>query len=192
MSYWYLAHSDELLIDLDDYMRPTKSGCPWGEAFFRRRLRDAIRDGKLRVREVYLINSLSLRHYHAIIRLDNLQASMPIVQSLVWQLHLGSDLYRGRADLMRYAKGIYAPSLLILPHKIDGFYREPDRKCPCTEKHDTEVQFALGPAACPVWRELRGMSPWELFGRNRKCRERFVPLPTGKVPFELIMRYDLE
>src|SRR5271154_3908207 len=99
MSYWYIARQDELLIDLDEYMRPTKSGCPWGEAFFRRRLRDAMSAGKLNVKEVWLVNSTSEHHYHAIIRLKTdwrkRKQEIPTdIERLVWQLHLGSDLYR--------------------------------------------------------------------------------------------------
>ena len=192
MSVWYLAHNDELLIDLDDYNRPSKSGCPWGEAFFRRRLRDAMAAGKLHVREVWLVNSTSEHHYHAIVRLNGYQQGSTKISLLVWQLHLGSDLYRGRADLMRAAKGIPAPSLLILPEAIPGFYRLPDHTCSCTKKHITDEQAELGPGACPIWRKYRGYSPWELFGPSRKVRERYVPLPTGRVPFELIMRCDHE
>jgi len=202
MSVWYVAHNDELLIDLDEYMRPTKSGCPWGEAFFRRRLRDAMTAGKLQVIDVWLVNSISEQHYHAIVRIEPVwgateKAKTPRwsptdTERLVWQLHLGSDLYRGRADLMRHARNVYGPSLLIRHEKIDGFYREPDAICNCTEKHDTEKQHALGDNACQVWKHYRGMSPWELFGQSRKQTERFIPLPTGRVPFELIMKVETE
>lgn len=197
MSVWYVAHNDELLIDLDEYMRPTKTGCPWGEAFFRRRLRDAMAAGKLPVREVWLVNSTSEKHYHAFIRLKretrvSAGYEPSDMERLVWQLHLGSDLYRGRADLMRLARNVYGPSLLIRQEKITGFYRTYDAICNCEEKHDTEKQHALGVKACAIWRYYRGMSPWELFGPSRKQTERFVPLPTGRVPLELIMRVEVE
>jgi hypothetical protein len=202
MSVWYVAHNDELLIDLDEYMRPTKTGCPWGEAFFRRRLRDAMAAGKLKVEEVWLVNSTSEKHYHAIVRIepswgkteyiDTPRWSPTDVERLVWQLHLGSDLYRGRADLMRLARNVYGPSLLIRHEKIENFYREPDAICDCTGKHDTEKQHALGDDACPIWQHYRGMSPWELFGPSRKLTERFVALPTGQVPLELIMKVEAE
>ncbi len=206
MSYWYIAHNDELLIDLDEYMRPTKSGCPWGEAFFRRRLRDAISANKLHVREVWLVNSTSERHYHAFIRIKhrvahslwsptNMKRSLwspTDMERLVWQLHLGSDLYRGRADLMRLARSMYGPSLLIRHEPVKEFYRPPDAVCECDEKHDTEKQHKLGVNACPIWQHYRGMSPWELFGPSRKLSERFVPLPIGRVPLELIMKVEPE
>ena len=205
MSYWYIAHNDELLLDIDDYMRPTKSGCPWGEAFFRRRLRDAMAAGKLNVREVWLVNSISEHHYHIFVRLkkemskfspkfgkERRKLGPENIERLVWQLHLGSDLYRGRADLMRLARQIYGPSLLIRPKIIPNFYRAPDAACGCTEKHDTEKQFALGENACSIWKYYRGMSPWELFGPSRKISERFIPLPTGRVPLELIMAMEPE
>lgn len=183
MSSWYIAGRDELLIDLDDYMRPTRSGCPWGEEFFRRRLRTAILSRKLNVDEVWLIRSQSERHYQAIVKL---RAGLKTLPRLVWQLHLGSDLYRGRADLMRLANGFHAPSLLIIPHSIPGFYRCPNFVCECTEKHVTSEQAELGDKACPVWREVRGFSPWELFGEPVKGPEKFVPLPLGKVDLDLI------
>lgn len=180
MSVWYIARPDELLIDLDDAGRPTRTGAPWIEVFFRRRLRDAIDDGKLRVRDAYLSPSNSTRHYHAIVRLGE---PLPIMQRLVWQLHLGSDLYRGRADLMRAARGFDAPSLLIRSHPMVEFYREPDRVCSCTEKHITSDQ-----PACAVWRELRGMSPWELFGRSTPTQpERGVALRVGKLDLARLM-----
>jgi hypothetical protein len=184
VSYWYIAHADELLIDLDNYMRPTRSGCPWGEEFFRRRIRAAILDDKLQVREVWLVRSASEKHYQAIVRLNQ---SLDVIVRLTWQLHLGSDLYRGRADLMRAALKYPAPSLLIMPNKIDNFYRPPDYKCHCTEKHDTAKQHELGSRACHIWRKVRGMSPWELFGKMEKTDERFVALPLGCVPMELVM-----
>lgn len=187
MSVWYLSKFDELLIDLDDYTRPTKSGGPWGEMFFRRRLRDAMTAGKLNVRSVWLVRSASEHHFQAVVRLAE---KMPTVERLVWQLHLGSDLYRGRADLMRAARGFAAPSLLILPNRIDDFYREPDRVCSCVTKHSTEGQLQLQAKGrgCAIWRELRGMSPWELFGPSSTDVEKFISLPVGPVPLSLIMR----
>jgi hypothetical protein len=187
LSYWYLAHSDELLLDLDDYMRPTKSGGPWGEIFFRRRLRDAMAANKLNVNFVCLSRSESAHHFHVIIRLAE---PMRELERLIWQLHLGSDLYRGRADLMRFAHyGIDVPtlpaSLLILQKKFTGLYRGPDAECNCTKKHIT----AENPT-CIVWREYRGDSPWKLFGPSRKLPEKFVPLPLGKVPFNLLMKVE--
>lgn len=183
MAFWYLGHDDELLIDLDDYTRPTKNGGPWGEIFFRRRLREAMGASKLDVIGVYLSRSASTGHFSAIVRLAS---PLPTIERLVWQLHCGSDLYRGRADLMRAARGIAAPSLLILPRRFSGLYREPDRICPCEGKHRTDEQHALGANACTVWRELRGMSPWELFGPSSATPEGWVPLPLGRVPLSLI------
>lgn len=188
MSYWYVAHDDELLIDLDDYMRPTRTGCPWGEAFFRLRLRDAMNAGKLQILSVWLVPSNSDRHYSAIVQLSN-STPLNLIQRLIWQLYLGSDLYRARADLMRAANGVPNPSLLILPKPIRGFYRKPDAQCSCTEKHSTEQQFERmqNGGACAVWVRYRGRSPWELFGRTYRKREKFVPLPVGRVPLNLIL-----
>jgi len=198
MSYWYVAHDDELLLDLDDYMRPTKTGCPWGEAFFRRRLRNAMAAGKLKVSEVWLVRSTSERHFHAIVRTSSFINRSDLaaqVSRLIWQLHLGSDLYRGRADLMRAVRGFPCASLLIRDEPIPNFYRKPDAQCDCTKKHSTEEQFNIvnsGGIACPVFQQLRGVSPWELFGPSSKESEKFIPLPAGRVPLELVMSKFIE
>lgn len=187
MRLWYLAHRNELMIDLDEYLRPSKSGEAWGEVFFRRRLREAIIDGLLPVKSVHLIPSSTPKHFHAIVKLKQ---PMPTLNRLIWQLHLGSDLYRGRADLMRYAKGYPAPSLLITPRSIPNF-RNWDYLCDCDKKHVTEEQFSLGEACCPVWKMLRGASPWQLFGQSSRAKESEVNLPVGEVPLKLIMAKEL-
>lgn len=184
MAVWYFAHNTELLMDLDEYMRPARSGGgPYGEMFFRRRLRDAIKSRKLKVSEVWLAPSWNPKHYHAVVRL---KLPLPLYERLTWQLKLGSDVYRSTADLMRACRKAKHPSLLILPAPITDFYREPDAVCACTEKHKTEER-----PACPVWRRVRGMSPWELFGKPVRKPEKHVPLPLGKVPLSAIMEVRL-
>lgn len=182
MSYWYIARHNELLIDLDDYTRPTRSGAPWGEVFFRRRLRDAMLDGKLDVQNVYLSRSNTSGHFHAFVRINQNGKHIGQIQRLVWQLHLGSDLYRGRADLMRAAKDMAYPSLLITSKKLRGFWRSYDDRCSCKQKHIT------GKSECPVWKHYRGMSPWELFGESHNEEEKFIALPLGHVPIDLILK----
>jgi hypothetical protein len=187
MSFWYLAHENELMCDLDEYARSTKNGEAYGEVFFRRRLRQAMLSDKLFVNQVYMLPSQTQGHFHAIV---TMKMPMGELERLVWQLHLGSDLYRGRADLMRHARGFKAPSLLITPWKIPEF-RAPDAECKCTEKHVTEKQFALPVEdRCEVWKAFRGHTPWELFGVSARCTESPVPLPRGIVPLELITRVD--
>ncbi len=191
MAYWYIAREDELLLDLDTYMRPTAKGAPWGEMFFRRRLRDAIANGKLEVTGVWLTRSYTESHYQVVIKLYRTMSQMA---RLVWQLHLGSDLYRGRADMMRAVRGYPSASLLILPSEIIDFYRKPDEVCICQEKHTTIEQVRLDEngAGCPVWHKHRGMSPWELFGKNENLSERMVALPLGNVPLRFIMERHVE
>lgn len=185
MSAWYLAHENELLIDIDEYTRPTKDGAPWGEIFFRRRLREAIKAGKLSVQSVWLLRSSSPRHFQIFLRLRH---RLDVFERLTWQLHLGSDLYRGRADLMRACRGFTSPSLLIRPSQIDGFYRLPDDVCNCRVKHRTD-----DPAThCSTYRHYRGMSPWELFGPSSTDREQFVALPEGEVPITKILKKTLD
>ena len=67
--YWYIARTDELMIDLDEAMRDTGNG-PWVEIFFRRRLREAMLAGKLDVRDVWLSRSATNGHFQAVIRLN--------------------------------------------------------------------------------------------------------------------------
>jgi hypothetical protein len=193
MAVWYIAQEREILCDLDNYMRPAPSKMGpkghWGEVFWRRRLSTAMRAGKLDVCRVWLERSNTHRHWHAIILLAQ---PMPVMERLVWQLRLGSDLMRGQSDLMRAARGIPSPSLLIRNTPIKEFYREPDRVCRCMRKHDTDEQYRLGERACAVWRELRGMTPWELFGEPYHGEEREVPLPEGEVPLELILKVETD
>jgi hypothetical protein len=183
MSYWYLAHNNELLIDLDDAMRDSGRG-PHIELYFRRRLREAILAGKIDVREVYLTRSASDHHFQAVIRLNQRSNKKGVyvnaIKRLVWQLYLGSDLYRARADLMRSAQGYSNASLLILPERIPDFYREPDAECSCTHKHKLD-------STCPVFGRYRGPEMVELFGPLRKEAEKMVPLPLGRVPLDLIL-----
>lgn len=190
MAVWYIGREDELLLDLDQYTRHTRERMPWGEMFFRRRLRDAITAGKLAVRDLYLARSNSPEHFHALVRLAQ---PMPVIERLVWQLHLGSDLYRGRADLMRAARGHAAPSLIIRRDPMPELYREPDRVCACVDKHTTEAQAQLGAQACAVWLELRGDSPWELFGPSSRVPERAIAPPKiGRIPVSWVMTCDTE
>lgn len=139
--------------------------------------------GKLRVEKVCLDYSNSVGKYHAGVLLDQ---SLSPLEALTWQIHLGSDLYRGRADLMRAARGIEPCSLLIRKYPFRGFWRKADAICPCQEKHETEEQFKLGAGACEIWKQYRGLSPWELFGPPCQSQESPVRLPLGRVPLELI------
>jgi hypothetical protein len=197
-AYWYFAHSKgkygnrELLVDLDQYTRqaPSKTGAnrgPWGEIFFRRRLQDAIRAGLLDVSRVFLDRSNTHGNFHAFVLLKK---PMPVIERMVWQLRLGSDLMRCQADLMRAVRGVEYPSLLIRSRTVTDFYRPPDRECECVTKHSTDEQQKLGKDGCPVWQSVRGMSPWELFGAPDTALQKFIALPLGEVPLDLILRVE--
>lgn len=180
--FWYLARRDELLIDLDEAMRDTGNG-PWVEIFFRRRLREAMLAGKLNVRDVYLTRSATNGHFQAVVRVippPGDKVGRWSFAKLTWQLYLGSDLYRARADIMRCAMGCPWPSLLILPDYIPDFYRDPDAICPCEEKHTSET-------TCGVFLHYRGPEMVEMFGpKAKRGPEKMVPLPLGHIPLELI------
>jgi hypothetical protein len=160
--YWYIAREDELLLDLDRPERKLLDGSTFLDTFFWGRLSGAIHDRKLTLAgkptdSTVLVKSATPNHMHIYIRLDG---KLPLFERMAWQLWLGSDLYRGRADLMRAARGHPHPSLLIEPQIITALWRKPDDQCLCARKHRTEDR-----PRCRTWRKYRGPSPWELFGR---------------------------
>jgi hypothetical protein len=158
MAFWYLAHADELLLDVDGADVQLERGGTRLEMFCRRRLRDGIVAGLLKVKCVTAAASYTPGHLHVCVTLHR---PMPTMERLIWQSWLGSDLYRSRADLMRAHRGHAYPSLLIAPDRYPRL-RDPDAVCSCAGKHPTVL--AEGVAACPVWAEYRGPSPWECFG----------------------------
>lgn len=193
MSFWYTEKPDELLLDLDDYDKPVQHFQIWGE-MFRQRLRSAVLADLLTIRttngeaDILLEESNTPNHFHVFIRLVR---PMPLDQRLVWQQRLGSDWKRAHADLMRAARRIRPASLLIRTHKVDELWREPDYICPCPNgKHETlkQVELLKAGIGCPVWQELRGATPWELFGKpTHNGMELPVNLPLGRVPLEKIL-----
>ncbi len=191
MAYWYLRHERELLLDLDfatkHVKRPGSKGPQTRSEGFRQRLQTAIREGLLDVEAVWKSESNTERKYHVAVLLKKPVSEL---EALIWQFHFFSDLLRSKSDLMRYAQGIKPASLLIRNAKFPQFWREPDAQCPCVKKHDTAKMMELGESACDVWKRLRGANPWSLFGRTADV-QRYVILPTGSVPLELILRRDV-
>jgi hypothetical protein len=187
MAFWYLSDNQTLLIDMDDYVRPVKRYMIWGE-MFRQRLRDAINAKLLDVDRVITARSNSGEHFHIFI---HLRKPMKLMERLCWQLWLASDHRRAASDLMRAARGIAHPSLLIRTEKVAGLWKEPDFTCPCMDgKHTTRKQVALLQAGegCPVWRRVRGDKAFVEFGPPaHDGRERPMNLPIGEVPLEEIL-----
>jgi hypothetical protein len=180
MSAWYIAHDDELLVDLDRcYRKHEKSGRLEGEIFFKHRLYDAEDAGLFELHDfgTYLIASATPGHMHGYVRLKR---PMALVERLTWQSWTGSDFLRSRADWMRFARGIKYPSILEEPAAIRNFYRGPDYVCECPGKHKSEER-----PDCEVWRLLRGADIYELFGRPTKLEDLAVlPLVEGRQDLE--------
>jgi hypothetical protein len=160
MWYWYLKRNDELLLDIDHPERKVKDG-NWYEEIFQRRLYDAIAAEKLKIVDIVVAPSNTSVHLHVAIKLES---KLSELEGLIWQLHLGSDLYRAKADLMRNARRIKPASLLIRSTPFANFWRSYDATCRCKDKHSTEQQVALGSRCCKTWLKYRGLTPWDLFG----------------------------
>lgn len=188
MAAWYIARNDELLIDMDrafDVVRES-TGATRFEMFFRRRLRDAERAGLLMVRKLVVEESFTPGNVHCYVQL---QSPIKDLHRLIWQSWLGSDLYRSRTDMMRYANRHMYPSLLILPRKSMA-WRDPDAECHCTDKHDTAELFENPEKGCKAWNKYRGPTPWECFGEPATDPDSGIivtDIPFGKaVPLHLV------
>lgn len=137
-NYWYVARSNEFLIDMD---RPEKS-----TEHFLRRLAGAVEYEKFKVQYFEMHHSRSGSHLHFLITLEN--HFLCEIERVVWTVVLHSDIYRACSTLMRLVHGVDAPDLLITPQK---FRREPDDTCECNGKHDAETM-----KICPAAIRLRG------------------------------------
>jgi hypothetical protein len=186
VSYWYIAHDDELLIDLDNCKQPLRSTggrLTHGEVYFGHRLMDAEQQGLVKLAGAWLVPSSTPGRYHAYVQLAQ---PMTLGQRLAWQSWLGGDWMRSRADFMRRERGIEFPSILEEPAAIRQFYREADYVCACEGKHKSEDQAALPiEQQCEVWRKLRGASVWDLFGKWEKPENLpALPMVEGRLPLE--------
>jgi hypothetical protein len=185
MSHWYIARADEFLIDLDRLDRRTEKGDVSYLELWRRRLRDAERDGHFDIRRSFIYPTFTPDHFHCYVQIGQ---EMRLSERLTWQSWLVSDRQRANADWMRASRGVKFPTLLEEPTALRRFYRAADYICGCEGKHKTANQ-----PDCEVWREIRGRSPWELFGRPAEGPEREIPLPlNGEIPLHLIRKIALE
>lgn len=138
MNYWYVAHSNELLIDMD---KPERSA-----GHFLRRLAGAIEYQKFALEKMEIHPSRSGSHLHILLTLKNYFTCD--IERAVWEVVLHSDIYRGCSTIMRWIHGVDNADLLITPSK---FEREPDDVCECAGKHDAETM-----KDCPAGIRLRG------------------------------------
>jgi hypothetical protein len=137
-NYWYVARTNEILLDID---RPN-SALKHSEE----RLRGAMSSRQLHINRIEYHASLNANHLHGLITLD--QDLHPIERS-VWGIVFHGDIYRGCNNIMRALYEVPSPDLLITPIR---FEREPDRICNCTCKHTAPVMDA-----CEAADALRGV-----------------------------------
>lgn len=137
-NYWYVAKSNELLIDMD---KPDRSS-----PHFMERLAGAVESEKFKVKTFEFHHSRSATHLHFLITLEN--HFLCEIERVVWEIILHSDIYKGCATLMRLVHNVDAPDLLITPFR---FNREPDDICDCEDKHSAAVM-----KECPAAIRLRG------------------------------------
>jgi len=137
VNYWYVAHPNEILIDMDNPERSIKHSM--------RRLNGAIECFRLFVDKVEMHNSFSGKHLHFLITLNR---NMGSIEKSVWGIILHSDIYRGCSNIMRSLRNHPSPDLLITPSRFD---RVPDSFCHCRGKHSAKIM-----KNCPAASMLRG------------------------------------
>ena len=165
-NYWYVARPDELLIDLDHRSAKLDKLANAGQ-----RLRGAIEDGSISVRDVWLYPSRTEKHYHLIIRL---KYEISFTEREAWSIYLRSDIYRAVNNLMRGFSEISNPVLIIANHQWKDFYRMADAICGCRTKHDHATM-----KKCPAAKFIRGdFRTTEFFGHPSK---RGIKWTFGKV-----------
>lgn len=181
MTHWYIGGERELLIDVDRWDTRLRNGYKWGEFLCRQRLRNAERSGKFVIERVWRVPTYQMGHYHVYVLLRD---PLPVGTRISWQNWLGNDVLRGHSDHMRVENGHPFPTLLWESKKVPGYWRQPDRQCDCAGKHNTDEN-----PNCPVFLELRGASPHELFGTWDNNEEAEIALPwDGEIPISLIRR----
>ena len=146
MNYWYVAHPNELFLDIDNAAR----SLPHAKA----RLQGAIECGKLDVAYVMQRPSNRKGHIHVIVTLN--KALIFKEENVIWEIILHGDLYRGCSNVMRCKYNI-ASSILISPYSLFkrietvGGLRIADDSCGCETKHN-----AVTMETCPAAIRLRG------------------------------------
>lgn len=162
--WWYVGRENEILLDLDSE-RAVRMAMD--------RIRRNLRAGLLVVDTIHFYRSPTPGHAHMFV---TLKKPMCPLERATWALHLGSDLARGLASIMRGCRGVGGADLLIANQRYD--VRGPDHTCDCNSHKTRAAQ-----RACPVMRELRGAAAdAEYFA---KPRARPVVVPVGNVPLRI-------
>jgi hypothetical protein len=137
--FWYFARPNELLCDLDS---------EYAVASFCFKLKRAVRNKSLRVKDALIRESNAAGKYHAVVVLRN---ELSEGERILWQTWLGSDRVRELYNAMRVERGVSHPNLLIRRHAIKEF-RNYDAVCKCDGKHKGLAKCR----ACPVMRKIHG------------------------------------
>lgn len=136
--HWYVARSNELLIDLDH-----PAGGPLRRLHhFDARLRGAIHEKRLEVINYWIWHSTTPWHYQAAVRLSE---PMEDLSRRMWEMRLADDGARALMNLARLVKQGDSKSLLISNRRRSDYWREPDYFCRCEGKHKPDVMLT-----CPV------------------------------------------
>lgn len=136
-NFWYVSRSNEIFLDIDNTHKILRHSSS--------RLLGAVECGRLQVADVEYHQSRSENHLHVIITLAH---DLPDIERAIWALVLRSDIYRAASTMMRVARNIPAPDILITPIE---FRRPSDELCICESKHNAETM-----ETCPAAIQLRG------------------------------------
>lgn len=174
MNYWYVARWNEMFLDLDS----------------RRALRRAvsvllvaIKTDKLPVAGVFLYRTKQRGHYHMVV---TLRCKAPVwTLKMAWLLWMGNDRLRMAYILARWNDARVPVMVdrdrgdLLVSSK--PYFRPPDAKCGCKEKHKDDSVTNK----CPAMRKLLGRArAADYFARTgeRRLKPLRVRVPWGSVP----------
>lgn len=144
--FWYVARSDELMIDVDSQVLL--------EIALKRLAKPEL---PIKAKSMFVAESQSAGHFHFVVRL---RRDVPEFWRMLYQLYLMDHVYRSVKNFERCFNATPGASLLISPHNwihggVNGqkFWRSPDAICHClAAKHKSQKSILT----CPAHVALRG------------------------------------